>query len=162
MEDREPGDGTNVGRFNLSLHGTRDAAMNWQDEFIEIFVKNEFQRGNAFLCNLHHQQRKLRVTVHGGDFTSTGTKRQFKWFNDLLDSIYECKHQWFGFDNEEEKFVRTLNGVICWNHVCIICEADSRHVDVVLTQLQLGGASLSQALEFAKNNLKAMPPHQRP
>lgn len=34
VEGRMPGDENKVGRLNLSFYGTRDAAMNWQDEFI--------------------------------------------------------------------------------------------------------------------------------
>ena len=58
----------------------------------------------------------------------------------LLDEDYECKHHWLGLGKDEEQSVRILNRVIRWIHDCIIYEADSRHAEVVINQLQLGEA----------------------
>ena len=71
IEDRMPGDDNKIGRLNLSFHGTRNAATNWQDEFIATLVSQGFVRGTASPCNYHHEGRGLRVIVHGDDFTST-------------------------------------------------------------------------------------------
>lgn len=101
IEDREPGDENKIGRLNLSLYGTRDAAMNWQDEFTGVLVKNGFQRGKASPCNFVNVQRKLCVTVHGDDFTSIGPRKQLYWFQKLLDASYECKHHWLGPDDND-------------------------------------------------------------
>lgn len=76
IEDRLPGDADMVGRLNFSFYGARDAAVNWQDEFNSSFIKNDFLRGKASLCKLQHPQRNLCVTIHDGDFTSIGPKRQ--------------------------------------------------------------------------------------
>lgn len=111
IEDREPGDESKVGRLNLSLYGTRDAAMNWQDEFTSTLIANGFERGKASPCNFHHSARRLSVTVHGDDFTSTGPKGGLEWFQRFLDKVYECKHQWLGPDQDEEKSIRILNRV---------------------------------------------------
>ena len=42
VEDRVLGDEDKIGRLTLSLYGTRDAAMNWQDEFTSTLVKQGF------------------------------------------------------------------------------------------------------------------------
>ena len=139
-EDRVPGDENKIGRLNLSLYGTRDAAMNWQDEFISTLVANGFLKGKASPCNFFHPQRNLCVIVHGDDFTSTGPKKQLMWFKELLDKAYECKHHWLGPDDSEERSIRVLNRVICWAKDSITYEADARHVEVVLNQLQLNEA----------------------
>lgn len=102
-EDREPGDEGQVGRFKLSLHGMRGVTMDWQDELIAILERHGFVKGKVSPCNHHNEQRKLSVNVHGDDFTSIGTQRQFKWFEAMLNQAYECKHQWLGFDVDEEK-----------------------------------------------------------
>ena len=140
IEDREPGDEDKIGRLNLSLDGTRDAAMNWQDEFTTTLVKHGFEKGKASPCNFHHYERKLYVTVHGDDFTSTGTKSQLKWFQGILNTVYECKHHWFGPDSSEEDSVRILNRAICWARDCITYEADSRHAEVAIEQLKFSEA----------------------
>ena len=38
-EDWKPGDEGKVARLNLSLYGTRDAAMNWAKKFTNVLVK---------------------------------------------------------------------------------------------------------------------------
>lgn len=140
VEDREEGDEAKVERLNLSLYGSRGAAMNWQDEFTQTLVSHGLLRGKASPCNFHHPYRQLSVAVRGDDFTSTGPKTQFRWFEELLNKAYECKHHWLGPDDDEGRSIRVLNRVICWDDECIAYEADSRHVEVVLKQLQLNEA----------------------
>ena len=41
-EDREPGDEHRIGRLNLSLYGTRDAALNWTAEYTRTLNKLGF------------------------------------------------------------------------------------------------------------------------
>ena len=113
VEDREPGDEDKVGRLNLSPYGTRDAAMNWQDEFTTTLMTNGFTRGKASPCNFHQPQKCLHVTIHGDDFTTTGPKQQLKWFKELLDNTYECAHHWLGPSDDEERSMRILSRIIC-------------------------------------------------
>ncbi len=44
-EDREPCDEKKAGKLNLSLYGTRDAALNWQQALSDHLVKAGFKRG---------------------------------------------------------------------------------------------------------------------
>lgn len=53
VEDRQQGDENKVGRSNLCFYGTRDAAMNWQDEFTTVLVNSGFARGKASPCDFH-------------------------------------------------------------------------------------------------------------
>ena len=41
----EEGDGLRVGKLNLSLYGTRDAAMNWAKKFTDVLVGAGFVKG---------------------------------------------------------------------------------------------------------------------
>ena len=45
VEDRKPGDEGMIGRLRLSLYGTRDAAMSWQEEVAKEMIKWGFKRG---------------------------------------------------------------------------------------------------------------------
>ena len=60
-----------------------------------------------------------------------------EWFKRFLDGIYECKHHWLGLGKDEEKSVRIFNRVISWSDGGILHEAGQRHVEVVVSQLQL-------------------------
>ena len=67
----EEGDEDKVGKLNLSLYGTRDAAMNWQEE-VAMQMKWGFERGTYNPCLYFHQELKLKVSLHGDDFASVG------------------------------------------------------------------------------------------
>ena len=154
-EDRGPGDEGMVGSINLSLYGTRGAAMNWQDEFTTTLAKNCFKRGKASPCNFHHPQKCLHVNVHGDDFTSAGPKQYLEWLKGLLDEIYECKHQWLGPDGGEERSVRIQNRIICWDKYGITYGADPRRVEVVIEQMKLAEATSVSSPGAREEQIKA-------
>ena len=136
-EDKEAGDENRVGMLNLSLYGTRDAATNWQEEFTNIVVQEGFSRDNASPCNFYHERRNISIIVHGDGFTSIGQRNPLEWLQQFLDYTYECKHHWLGPIDKEEASVRISNRVISWTNDGISYEADQRHVEVVIEQLQL-------------------------
>ena len=49
-EDWEEGDEERCGKLNMSLNGTREAALNWQEACIEFMEKNGFATGRASTC----------------------------------------------------------------------------------------------------------------
>ena len=60
-----------------SLYGTRDALQNWEYEYSGYHVeKMGFRRGVSSPCTFYHEERDLRVMVHGDDFTVLGTDEQ--------------------------------------------------------------------------------------
>ena len=77
-EDLEEGDENKIARLKLRLYGTRDAAVNWTTTYMEFLVGIGFVKGKGCTCNLHHP-RGLVMTVHGDDFTSTGSARDLMW-----------------------------------------------------------------------------------
>ena len=78
-EVRLPGDEGLVGRLNLSLYGTRDAAQSWSIEYTQTLRAAGFIVGKASPCNFRHATRDLIVTVHGDDFTSAGSEEDLVW-----------------------------------------------------------------------------------
>ena len=50
-EDHDADDHDNVGILNLSLYGTRDAAMNWSKTYSDYLVSIGFVKGRASQCN---------------------------------------------------------------------------------------------------------------
>ena len=61
-----------MGKLNLSLYGTRDAAQNWAQEYTKTLVAAGFRVGRASPCNFFSERTQVSVTVHGDDFTASG------------------------------------------------------------------------------------------
>ena len=75
-EDKEEADvrQDKVGHLQMSLYGTRDAAMNWQEEVAELMLKHGFTRGRYNPCLYFHREREPRTFLHGDDFATVGSR----------------------------------------------------------------------------------------
>ena len=80
----------------MSLYGTRDAAMNWQEEVAREMHKLGFKRGQYNPCLYYHPQRNLRTFLHGDDFATVGTRPEVQWFKSSLEKRFEIKTQCIG------------------------------------------------------------------
>ena len=138
-EDLEPGDECRVGQLNLSLYGTRDAAMNWAKRFTTFLEGIGFVTGSASPCNFHHPKHNISTTVHGDDFTSTGTERDLQWLDKKLRTEFEIKTEFLGPAEHHAQQVRILNRVIEWGARGLTYEADQRHVEIIIRELNLEG-----------------------
>ena len=79
IEDFGPSDEGKVERLNLSLYGTRDAAQNWAEEYTTFLEECGFKAGLASPCNFEHENRELKLTVHGDDFTVRSPTADLQW-----------------------------------------------------------------------------------
>ena len=86
----------NVGHLRMSLYGTRDAAMNWQDEVAKEMRRLGFVRGHYNPCLYYHRRRNLRTFLHGDDFATVGTRREVTWLKAALEKRFEIKTQCVG------------------------------------------------------------------
>ena len=68
-EDSKEGYG---GEICKSMYGTRDAAQNWEAEYIEFLEGTGFKRGHGSPCVFAHLVKNLTIVVHGDDFTVLG------------------------------------------------------------------------------------------
>ena len=102
VEDREAADEGMVGKLNLSLYGTRDAALNWTKEYTRALDEIGFVKGKASACNFRHVQRDVKVTVHGDDFLVTGSRSDLLWLQNKLGSKYETKTHLLGPEDEQQ------------------------------------------------------------
>ena len=140
-EDWQPGDEDKVGRLNLSLYGTRDAAMNWGAKYTDVLEKIGFVKGNASPCNFYHPTRNVSMTVHGDDFTSCGTEKDLKWVEMAIQAEFELTTHYLGPDvNKHEQELRILNRVIGWGDSNITYEADQRHAEIIIREMGLEDA----------------------
>ena len=140
VEDWEEGDEDRVGVLNLSLYGTRDAAMNWANKYTEVLTQIGFTVGTASPCNFHHENRNISVTVHGDDFTSTGRPRDLQWLDMKMKEEFEMTTEVFGPGPARKQQVRILNRVLTWKEDGIDYEADQRHAEIIIEELGLKDA----------------------
>ena len=133
MEDWQPGDETRVAKFNLSFHGTRDAAQNWTKEYTKQITKLGFATVVATPCNFVNEAQELFVTVNGDDFTVVGPEASLQWFKASLEGIYEIKAEFLGLQEEGcQTEVRILNRTIRWTAAGLEYESDHRHADLII------------------------------
>ena len=80
----------------MSLHGTRDAAMNWQEEVAKEMAKWGFKRGRYNPCLYWHPKSGLMTLVHGDDFVSVGRKEATNRFKTQLEARVDVQNPGHG------------------------------------------------------------------
>ena len=99
-----------------------------------------FERGIASPCNFYHPSKRISVTVHGDDYTSTGTERDLKWFEKELERNFEIKTELLGQDpRRHQQEIRVLNRVLGWTADGLTFEADQRHAEILISELGMKG-----------------------
>ena len=71
-EDRAEGDEGLCGRLNVSMYGTRDAALNWATEYGGTLIDAGYIQGKSCPCLFWHPQKQVTIMVHGDDFAAVG------------------------------------------------------------------------------------------
>ena len=84
-EDCEKG---KCGRLRRWLYGMRPAAKAWEEEYAGRLVSIGFLRGKAAPTVFYHPAWKVRIVVHGDDFTMTGEQRH-------LDAVKKAMQGWY-------------------------------------------------------------------
>ena len=124
------------GRLNKAMYGTRDAAQNWEYEYVEWLKSVGFVSGRASPCVFYHAERGIRLVVHGDDFTVLGYEEGLDWFRRAISEKYEVKFRGrLGPDEGDDKSIRILSRVVEWTDVGLKYEADQRHVDIIVSKL---------------------------
>ena len=139
-EDWEEGDEDKVAWLQLSLYGTRDAALNWTTTYTDFLVGMGFVKGRGCTCNFHHP-RGLVMTVHGDDFTSAGSTRDLAWLKEQFESKFEITAKVLGPEAGQEREIRVLNRVLRWESAGVVYEPDQRHAEMVIREFGLEAAS---------------------
>jgi len=145
-EDYEDGDEHLCGELQVSMYGTRSAACNWQRCYSDLLVSAGFLKASSNPCVFYHPVRKLRTMVHGDDFVSVGSERQLKWMKVVLESKFETKTSVVGPEAHDNKSVRVLNRIITFTGSGVEYEADQRHVESMIKDMNM---SLAKPLTVA-------------
>ena len=135
-EDAESG---KCGLLQRSMYGTQDASAIWQDDYLQLLMKNGFKKGRAAPSLLYHEGHEIRVLVHGDDFISLSDDDGQEFLSKVLAERYEFKvvgQLGPGEGDKQEMSVlnRTLRYV---EGGTIEYEADQRHAEIIVRDLGL-------------------------
>ena len=140
-EDRDESAGDMVGHMQMSLYGTRDAAMNWQEEVARCMKSWGFRRGTYNPCLYFHNVWNVKTLVHGDDFVSVGSRDGLEKFAIILEKRFEVKKNLIGLGGgEEKKGCRVLNRVVRVSEQGWEYEPDQRHAELIIEELGLAEA----------------------
>jgi hypothetical protein len=139
-EDWTSGDEENCGELLVSMYGTRSAAKNWQICYSGLMIAAGFVRGRTNDCIFFHPQRQIRTMVHGDDFVSVAKGDDLLWLKRVLEGKFETKTAIIGPDKGDCKCARVLNRIISYTDDGIEYEADQRHAEAMIRDLNMNEA----------------------
>ena len=121
----------------LAMYGTRDAAQNWECEYVDFMVSLGIIQGKAAPCMFYHPFKEVRVVVHGDDFTVAVVPEGLDWFREDIKNRFEVNFRArLGGYKDEDTSVRILNRILEWkDDVGVLCEADQRHSDIIMRDI---------------------------
>ena len=91
LPSEDPDHRDKCGLLKKHMYGTRAAADGWQQEYSGFLRSIGFSQGQACPCLFVNRARRLAISVHGDDFTTTWPKCEIDWFEQTLEEKYELK-----------------------------------------------------------------------
>ena len=135
--------------LKTSLYGTRGAPANWEAAIKEAMLALGFTqaKSNSFLY--YHEQRQIRLEVHGDDFTGVGAKAELEWLADQLAKHWTIDLQGIlgppSMPDVDHSTI-ILNRLVTWSDRGIELEADPRHVELLLEEVGCEGSKVATTL----------------
>ena len=138
---KEDDNGDNmVGRLRMSLYGTRDAALNWQEEVSRHLAALSFRKGRGFPCVFKHISRDLLAIVHGDDYVTVGSDEDLLWMRRKLEEKFEIKTSLVGHGPKDAREGKVLNRILRATEGGFEYEADPRHAELMIEAMGLQSA----------------------
>ena len=140
----EPGENSEdiVGILKQSLYGTRDAAVNFQNEVKRLMTKLGFIQWNYNASLYYNPSTDVKAMVHGDDFVAVGDREEIRTFRQQIANRFTVKDKIVGMKTAEGEITETrvLNRIVRitpngWEY-----EADQRHADLIISELGLSSA----------------------
>ena len=139
-EDVEAGEGE-VGRLNVCLYGTRDAAREWQQTLSRHLEGLGFKRGVGHPAVFFHPMRGIMTLVHGDDYVSAAVSSELDWLQAALESQYKIKTQRTRpQEGKEQVEAKILNRIVRRTREGYEVEADPRHAELIIEQVVKEGS----------------------
>ena len=157
-EDMEVGDEGRCGRLRMSMYGTRDAALNWSKEYAGTLLKAGFVQGKSNPCLFRHEELDVSIMAHGDDFIAVGSEKNLKTTRAVLEDKYKIKVEVLGNKKEQTEELRILNKVVRLTETGVELEADPRHVELTVRDLNLKDAKCSTVPGAKESKLRGSQP----
>lgn len=77
------------GRLKKSMYGTRDAASNWEECYSQRLGQYGFKAGLTSPCIMYHEERSIRLVVHGDDFTFLCHHEDLCWVEKIMSQLFD-------------------------------------------------------------------------
>ena len=95
-EDYEYGDDGMCGKWDVSMRGARDVALNRRQHYCKHLASIGFAQGIATSRAFHFPANRNEIFVHCADYVASGLESPFEWFSEGKKKAYECKIQMLG------------------------------------------------------------------
>ena len=126
------------GRLNYWLYGMRPASTGWEIEYSKRLAALGFVAGKASPCCFHRSSDDVSVVVHSDDFVFEGPSGGFdKLIKDLRQHWVIKVRAVLGPELRDDKEVSILNRVVRWVTGGVEYEADPRHVEKLLRDMDM-------------------------
>lgn len=120
------------------MHGTRDAALDLHQHYIEHLLELGPRQETFSPCLFHREGRGIRTFIHGDGCVSLGKGNRLKRLAEQLPTVYERKVQALGFEPQDEKLAKVFNRIISWSEngegTCISYVIDPRHAELIVRE----------------------------
>ena len=127
------------------MYGTQDASAIWQKTYTSVLLIKGFEQGKAYPATFYHPELDATVFVHGDDFNILADEETLDYIENLLKEHFDLKVVGtLGPDARDDKELVMLNRVLRYEMTAagprMEIEADSRHSELVVKELNLTGA----------------------
>ena len=146
------------GKLNRSMYGTQDASRNFQKDWNQVLANHDFEIGALRPATVKHKSRNMWGMVHGDDFLVLANDTGLRFMDEVLRS--KCKVRWeatLGQDPKDDKQMFFLNRLVQLvkredGEFQMEVEADARHSELIVRQLNLLGSKGSEIPEVRIND----------
>ena len=97
------------GLLRKRLHGTRDAAQNWECGLGGFLEEIGLRRGHASTCLYSEEARGISASVHGDEVTVKTSREDAEWLIRKFKEKYEIKTQMIGEAADLDNQLQILN-----------------------------------------------------
>ena len=129
-----------VGRLNVSMYGTRDAARNWQAKVTKHLQSIGFVKGVSNPGIFRNEGRGVALLVHGDDYVSVGSLPAMEWLEKEIAKQFDIKTTKIGPQEGLDKEVRVLNRIVRVGPLGWEYESDQRHGEIIVKETGMGSA----------------------
>ena len=138
-----------VGLLKKSLYGTRDAPANWEASIKDVMLAFGFLQAKSNDCLYFHEERNIRIEVHGDDFNGVGPKSELEWFASELKKFWIVDLRGIlgpPSMSDVSHSITILNRLVTWTDRGFELEADPRHAELLLNEVGCEGAKVTTPL----------------